>query len=53
MDVIGIDIGEIAELATDIANAGAVTALDPVVGGIFDYTVAIVAMVEQLAGLAG
>jgi hypothetical protein len=48
-----IDIADIAALATDIAHAGAVSVLDPVVGGIFDYTVAITAMTQNLSGLMG
>ncbi len=53
MDVPVVAIADIADLATEVAHAGAVSVLDPVVGGIFDYTVAIVAMVQQLAGTAG
>ena len=47
MDIMGIDIGRIADLATQVANCGAIRALEQVADGTFEYTVAIVVVVEN------
>lgn len=47
MDVIGIDIAQIADLGTQIANTGAIRALEQAADSTFEYIVAMVRLVEQ------
>lgn len=45
MDVLGLDIGHIAELATEIATGGAIRVGEMFADEIFDYTAGVAVMV--------
>lgn len=48
MDVMGIDIAQVAELTTSVATVGAIRAAEVVGDELFEYTVAIIELVYEL-----
>lgn len=47
MDLMGVDILQIAELATTVATTGAIRAAEIVGDDMFEYTVAIIELVYE------
>lgn len=47
MDILGIDIAQIVDLGTQVANCGAIRALEQVADGTYEYTVAIVVIAQN------
>jgi hypothetical protein len=47
MDIRGIDIAQIVDLGTQVANCGAIRALEQVADGTYEYTVAIVVIAKN------